>query len=260
MKWLINKLFLRWQTLSKVGNSRVFKTSFIWLLIVPFFAKLFHSIETISFNFFGKDYVLDLTLSFSFQMLFFSAIFATIGQILYTIYAPTLISNYDSYNEFKEEGKGLEQLKVEYKFLLKKAVFIDFSKNIEKMINLTEKLIESFHDSTQGFTPSIDSQIIEYSLKSEDEIAGFKYISKRKIHETIDKLKVEEEKQSQLFWFIRDEVDTLSPWARFFISIFYLISFVILGLIAFENIYYVTTQSNLDIFQWFKELFLIKDS
>lgn len=234
--------FQSWSTLSRVGNSKVFKTAFIWLLVVPIVAKLFSKIQYVTFTFNGANYQIDLALPFSFQMLFFSAIFATIGQILYTVFAPSIISNYSNYKEFEDEGKGIEQLKSEYKEMLKKRC----GENLRDTFKQLSELMNIFN--TDYAKPKLD--ISEPSIDEIEKENNIKRITHEltKLYIKVNEVRIDEVKKGELFWYIRDNLDNLKPFIRFLILIFYGLAFITLGLVAIENVYYVSTQSNLDIF------------
>jgi len=222
---------ITWSVLSKVGNNKVFKTSFIWLFFIPIIAKSFHNIESISLTINENIYKIDLTLPFSLQMLFFSAFFATIGQILYSSFAPSLISNYLNYQEFENTGKGDIQLKIKYFKMIE-------SDNIQNAFSQVLIFIELFTTTNRNdiIDDTLKSDIENSTITREEADPKFKRII---IYSDIDN-----EKKGQLFWYMRDKFENPKPNIRLFIFFFYGLAFLCLGIIAIENIFYVATQLN----------------
>ena len=65
-----------WSSLNSLGKSKTLKSSYIWIVVVPLVAKLFSKIEsTIDFTLFGAKISVNLSLPFSWQMFYFSALF-----------------------------------------------------------------------------------------------------------------------------------------------------------------------------------------
>jgi hypothetical protein len=94
-----------------LGDSRLVKSSFIWLLIVPVTARLLSSMdEVVNLTIFGSQINLTTSLPFSWQLLFGSACFFTIANIIYSICCPEILREYKNYSEFKEHGKTLLQI------------------------------------------------------------------------------------------------------------------------------------------------------
>ncbi len=109
----INHLFL-WSSLNKVGQSRTLTSSYIWIIVIPVLVRFLSKIEHVfTFKFFGTSISLDMSLPFSWEILYFSAILFGLGNLLYTAFCPELVSRYDTLSDFQNEGKTGTQL-IEY--------------------------------------------------------------------------------------------------------------------------------------------------
>ena len=84
---------------------------YVWLVIVPVFAKLFEHInETATIELFSYKFTVSLALPFTWQVFYFSALCIVVANVLYQIYCPAIIKDHANYSNFKEEGKGISQL------------------------------------------------------------------------------------------------------------------------------------------------------
>ncbi len=100
----------RWSSLAKIGNSKITKSTVVWIFVVPLVARILDPINSIQFSFSGKMHSIDLALPFHWQLLFFSALFFAIATIVHTIFCPKLVATYDSYPTFKRMGRGSRTL------------------------------------------------------------------------------------------------------------------------------------------------------
>jgi len=98
----INYLF-RWSQLKVLQKNKIVKTSYIWLLVVPFITKLFSKTS-------DNIYELDLILPFSWKVFFISALFFTLANLLFSIFAPRIVKEYQDYGDFKLQGKTYNEL------------------------------------------------------------------------------------------------------------------------------------------------------
>jgi len=102
---------IQWSKLKLLQNNKIVKTSYIWLLLVPFVTKLFSKISNnLIFSIHGKIYEFDLILPFSWKIFFISALFFTLGNLFFYIFSPSIVKNYKDYGDFKTQGKTHKQL------------------------------------------------------------------------------------------------------------------------------------------------------
>ncbi len=103
---------LNWSKINKVGNSKILKTSYYWLIIIPLFAKLLSGIKDIlTFNIFGVEVIIRFSLPFSWQLFYISALLIAIADIIYTYKCPELIKEFKDYNSYQMSGRTALQLR-----------------------------------------------------------------------------------------------------------------------------------------------------
>ena len=88
------------------GNNKTIKISYIWIILVPLIAKLIrHSNEA-----FVEYLHFELTISFTWQLLYFSALMFTIANLLYSIRCPDIVKHFASYIDYKNKGHSIHDL------------------------------------------------------------------------------------------------------------------------------------------------------
>ncbi len=104
-----------WGSVRGIGNSRMVKTSYVWLFVVPTAATLLLP--------FARDYIVQLpwlndgvefhfsiSLPFSWVRFLMMAVAFTVGQGLYRIFCPELVRKYGSFGDFRSEHSGRTKL------------------------------------------------------------------------------------------------------------------------------------------------------
>ena len=95
-----------WDLLKKLQTNRIIHSSYVWLVIVPVTAKMLYRVESpFSFEIQGRAFSLDLTLPFSWRMFFFSALCFSIGNLIYSFFAPRMIKDFSGFGDFLSSGK-----------------------------------------------------------------------------------------------------------------------------------------------------------
>jgi len=113
-----------WPELSSIGDSKIFKTSYFWLLIVPILAKVISKLRNFSTN--NPDIIWvkviseNLTLPFNWTIFYLSSVAFGFGILLYTSRCPSLIRKYKSFSEFNSCGDGEDALISFYSTWLRK--------------------------------------------------------------------------------------------------------------------------------------------
>lgn len=102
---------LYWSSLKKTQDLKIFQSMYVWLLIVPVFAKLFEHIrDTATIELFSYKFTVSLALPFTWQVFYFSALCIVIANLIYQVFCPAIIKDHANYSHFKAEGKGINQL------------------------------------------------------------------------------------------------------------------------------------------------------
>lgn len=98
---------IKWSTIDALGKNKALSSSYIWVLIVPLMAKSLQNIHKIEIPFVCEGCFIELNLPFSWVNFYYSALFIAIGKVIYTICCPKIISNYQNYTEFLNQGRGV---------------------------------------------------------------------------------------------------------------------------------------------------------
>ncbi len=88
-------MIIQWSTLNALGKSKIVKSNYVWIFIIPLVAK---NIDVISTQ---LDF--DITLTFSITKLFYASIFFCLGTLVYQLRCPKLIKDYTNYGEFSKD-------------------------------------------------------------------------------------------------------------------------------------------------------------
>jgi hypothetical protein len=102
---------VKWSYSRSLAESKVVKSSYVWLFIVPIAARMMSSLDdVIDLTIFGGSIQIATTLPFSWQLLFMAACFFTVANIIYSLFCPEIFKEYRSYSEFRDDSKTLLQI------------------------------------------------------------------------------------------------------------------------------------------------------
>ncbi len=133
----VMKKLSKWDSLKTVQTNKIVSSTYIWLIIVPLFAKAFLKIESIGFTLNETFYSIDLTLPFSWKFFFFSALSFVIGNLIYLFFSSEFIKKYDDYGDFKAKGALVSEIE---NFVSSQDV--ELKKNVERLVNIARYKLE----------------------------------------------------------------------------------------------------------------------
>ncbi|RRC97699.1 hypothetical protein EHS89_16085 [Amphritea balenae] len=209
---------LHWSSQRDIANSKIVKSSAFWLIIVPLTAKMLDELDgTISMTIFGGNFKLITSLPFSWQLLFFAAVFFTIAGIIYSVFCPDIIKKYSNFSEFESDGKTRMQINHAFK-----KVTWDY-KNSKPKAEYIPFLVTYFNSySNISETTVINDETIEENAKKLfDDIASNKG------------------KNSNAFYFVHEVSDKHRQKLIWTSLAFYILGFCHIAVIAIENIAFV---------------------
>ena len=100
-----------WRQLRGWGNSKLIKSSYLWLLVVPIAAKMLMPIAgTRDFTAFGTQLEITIALPFQWWVFYFMAVFFAVGQAIYACACPTLIKSFGSFLDYRKAHSGITLL------------------------------------------------------------------------------------------------------------------------------------------------------
>lgn len=116
----MNMLAWDWLSLSSFSKSKFVKSMVYWLFITPIAAKALSSINQVDLSAAGFDGAINITLPFSWTIFFFSALFFSIGNLIYALKCPELIRDYSDFNDYASKQKSTHYLIESFKRDLEK--------------------------------------------------------------------------------------------------------------------------------------------
>jgi len=206
---------LKWSSQRAMANSKIVKSSAIWLVVVPFAAKGLASIDNIiELTIFNGSFKISTVLPFSWQLLFFSACFFTLAGIVYSIYCPNIIKLYENFSQFEADGKSRLQINS----ALREIVW-DTPKG--KMINV--------------YGPAAIKYFEQYTKFTDEEIRNHNDTGSQ----LFEDLSKNAGKNSNAFYFVYN-ISDIYNYKQIRNSLFlYMAGFACIGVIAIQNIIYV---------------------
>lgn len=209
-----------WTVLSALGKSRIFKSSYFWIVLVPLVAKLFSGIENIiDFEIFGASISINLALPFSWQMFYFSALFIGAASLIYSMFCPEIILKYDKFSDFTDEGKGRKQI------ISNLIQVVSGAKVKPPNTKVDEDDLIEFAEKFAVVTDKINTSNIGFTF---DDL--------------ID-MEININEKANSFWWVRNKVNDSKILPRILCSAFYLLGTILLSIVFIENLLFVIKQA-----------------
>jgi hypothetical protein len=203
------KIILDWVILRSLQTTRLAKAMTIWLIIVPILAKSLSTIDKlIKFDYQQYTFEICTKLPFSWQWLYWAAVFFTLGNILVQMCTPAIIKENKNFNDFIETRKGFLDLR-RYNYFLKAPTNITFEK-------IHNEFIENNYNNMLG---NIDEKKTFISDNIED---GF----------------------HSLFTYARSDYRSE---LRLAITIIYCFAFLFILVVAYENARWVFDKTSIEL-------------
>lgn len=122
IKTNLKKYIPLWSFLRDLRTNRLISSTYIWLVIVPVAAKATSGLnDAFSFKAGGTEHSIALTLPFSWQVFFLSALMFVIGNILFIVFSPNFIKLYSDFGYFTRLGGRMDQLVIHKDEAMKKS-------------------------------------------------------------------------------------------------------------------------------------------
>ncbi len=131
---------LNWRDLRRLGNSRLVKTSYFWVLFVPTIARWlepFAGRHTVIF--FGKEFAnFSVDLPFSWRMLWWMSLFFVIGQGLYSWWCPAVVKQFSNYGDYRAAHAGPSRLRTLFRDALSTYTHADIMNAADRFREATD--------------------------------------------------------------------------------------------------------------------------
>ncbi|AXG72374.1 hypothetical protein KORDIASMS9_04646 [Kordia sp. SMS9] len=214
---LITKYNLNWNKISKLGNNKFIRSFYIYLILIPIITKfLSKADETITL--FGIPF--DIVLPFSWKMFFFSALFFTIANILYSFYAPKIIIENKYFSDFITKHYTFNHLE-------------SYCQNIGLYI----VRVSIPKSSKMKFATMFPKDKTVYEVYS-----GNVFLHSLQEEKPLKKFKNKKELLPNLFYFIYEIANTYNSKYIIIVSFLYLIGILMFLIVFTSNLIYVIQQ------------------
>lgn len=101
----------RWSSIRGLAQARIVTSMYLWLFVVPVLAQALSRLTGVArMNVFGHLFEVNLSLPFSWQIFYFSALCFTIGNVVFVLRCPSVIKDHRTASEFRAAGKGIDQI------------------------------------------------------------------------------------------------------------------------------------------------------
>jgi hypothetical protein len=97
-----------WHEISRHGESRAVRSSFLWLIATPLLARLFLSLEDPIVL--GTLRVPKFSLPFSWVVFYFAAVAFSVANVIYRATCPRIVPAFRDYSDFTRSGRGRSEL------------------------------------------------------------------------------------------------------------------------------------------------------
>jgi len=105
--WIVETSVIDWRSIRKLVDNRYISGVFIWLVILPVSAKFASKIPdsiTLPNSIFGENVVLELTLPFTWYILYIAAVFFSFSRLIYLGFCPSFVQAYDNAGDAISKG------------------------------------------------------------------------------------------------------------------------------------------------------------
>ncbi len=204
-------LDLGWSDFERVGQSRVLRSSVIWVVVTPVVARLFKRVNGVyEVPLVTPPLQIELGLPFSFQAPYVAACCFSLASLIYTAQCPWLISRFESYTHFDHADRRTRESKSLKDFLHRITVALT-------------------PDSTSNhflWTPPVGAKPSRFVR--ERSLTAF---TSRALY----RLGVEPQQCPNIFALLRDEMEQQHRgWRRALVAL-YAVGFALLGVLFVQN-------------------------
>lgn len=203
-------MVIRWSAFNKLGRSKIVRSSYYWAIFVPIAAKVLSAIPiNHKLNIPSSSVSLVLGVPFTWELLYYSAVFFALGTLLYHVCCPEIVKAYDKYSDFSAEGKGSADL-----LCIVFGVSADQTQKIAGALTDQQRLevVQRFCGKQQIVMEDVMNMRIN-TIGISDEVRAFS--------------------------FIRNCADFQRPWHRATILILYAFGFILFGYVMLQNLWSV---------------------
>ncbi len=223
-----------WSSLNNIGSSRIVRSSFLWIVVVPIIARALQSIESpLLFQVFGQEIKLNFDLPFSWILFYFGALAFAAATGLYITRAPRIVREFRHYTDYRGTGRRIADIANFF--------HVDYCSDIA-LLNRDAALDESVQqDLGIKRIAIIRPDVVPNTLQTVTRmIAGD--IGDEKFNR-LDQFSGDDKVEPAVFWAVFNSANSSRIRSRLLCASLYLIGFVLMGIVFAQNFYYVIVQT-----------------
>lgn len=208
---------LNWTQLNALSASKAIRSSYFWFFFVPIVAKLLGTANVISFKIYEQQFTVDLSLPFTWEVFFYSAVFMAIANLIHKLCCPEFIKTYPTCTVFIEQGRTGHQVLQQF------TVFVYAASKRETK----EQIGPNVCDFLKSYC--------EHGVELEKELRT----SKITALQALSRAKIADNQECGAFYHAQAFIDRrLPPW-RTLCSYSYWIGFLLIAVVLCENVIFV---------------------
>lgn len=234
--------FCSWLALRGWGRSKLLRSSYFWLFFVPVSANVLLWLRDKQFQVLGETISLaTFDLPFSWKFAFFASVFFSIASLIFTWKCPPLISDYENPADFQAQGKVPFQI---WDFLVRERerVYADYSGGDDSMEKFWLENVPTDLAAHKARQDADYDEMENQTLRNKYGGCPADNVEPDPVHQysqTSWHRPITDEHFKLLFDAARREMSTHQPWVRITCAGLYAVGFLLLLVIAGQNIWAV---------------------
>lgn len=138
--------YISWEQLARAHQTRMVTSLYAWLFVVPLVANFLAALpDSITVPVLHQKITINLTLPFSWILLYTGAIFVVASNLIYQVWCPKILKDHPTYNSFFSDRKESSHLN-------------DYSKQLEISYDYDTKYNNTFTNYNRMVSGSITEQ------------------------------------------------------------------------------------------------------
>lgn len=224
LELMINNLIPEWSVLKGLETNPIVKSAFIWFIIVPVCARIFGSLnDTLTFTYDEYEYVINLSLPFSWQIFFYSACAYAAGSLVVKLCCPSIIVDHNEYSSFQKSGQSWPQINGYLISLYYKNSKCEFQKKHRASL---DAYLKFFHDWTAPTYKDKDKDKDIYINYDQDTLLFLQRVQAG-------------ENENQAFWYVYGSSNSYFLRGRIIASLLYMVGFILFFIVVIQNVLFV---------------------
>jgi len=216
----LHSTVLTWIQLRRLSRSRAVQSAYVWFFLVPLAAKSLSGLEAVVLWTIENERAILLALPFSWEFLFYSSVFMAIGNLTFTVSAPSFIREYSTCAQYLTSEGTEKQLIRDYTNLV-----IHSYNTTDRSYN--DEVLKNVKDFLQDYCENGDH--LKSSLDNKD----------KSITQALTSASISNNQECGAFWHAQRFLSRDKYIFRAIASWSYWLGFITIGIVFAQNIWFV---------------------